>query len=185
MEPLFFATAADLGNWFASNHLTAKELIVGYYKVGTGKPSVTWPESVDEALRFGWIDGIRKGIDADSYKIRFTPRKPTSIWSAINIAKVEALIAKGLMTPEGLAAYALRNHERSKIYSYEKEATELTEEYVAIFNEVEGAWSFFQAQPPGYRKQMTHRIMDAKTEATRKSRLEKLIDACVAGKRML
>ncbi len=185
MEPLFFATAADLGNWFASNHLTAKELIVGYYKVGTGKPSVTWPESVDEALRFGWIDGIRKGIDADSYKIRFTPRKPTSIWSAINIAKVEALIAKGLMTPEGLAAYALRNHERSKIYSYEKEATELTEEYVAIFNEVEGAWPFFQAQPSGYRKQMTHRIMDAKTEATRKSRLEKLIAACVAGKRML
>jgi uncharacterized protein YdeI (YjbR/CyaY-like superfamily) len=185
MNPLFFENAAALGQWFAKNHRMEKELIVGYYKVGSGKPSVSWPDSVDEALRFGWIDGVRNSIDADSYKIRFTPRKPTSMWSVVNIAKVEALIAKGLMEPEGLAAYAICKDNKAKIYGYKKEATELPSEYQARFVANEAAWLFFKAQPPGYKQQMIHRIIDAKTKATQLSRLDKLIAASETGKRLL
>jgi uncharacterized protein YdeI (YjbR/CyaY-like superfamily) len=166
------------------NYKTANELLVGFYKVGTGKQSITWPESVDEALCFGWIDGVRRSMGEEAYNIRFTPRKPTSIWSAININKVEELKKKGLMQAEGLAAYALRKDHKSKIYSYEKEASVLRNDLEKKFRANKKAWEFFQAQSPYYKKQMVHRIMDAKQEATKLSRFEKLIEYSLNGKRM-
>src|SRR5687768_6389102 len=121
MNPVFFPDKTAFRKWLEAHHITEKELLVGFYKVGSGKPSITWPESVDEALCFGWIDGIRKSLNEDSYTIRFTPRKPGSIWSAINIKKVEALSKAGLMYPEGMAAFAKRSEQKSAIYSYEKQ----------------------------------------------------------------
>jgi len=177
MKPRFFPTPADFRNWLEKNHQTETALIVGYYKVSSGLPSMSWPESVDEALCFGWIDGVRKSIDDKSYFIRFTPRKPGSIWSAINIRKVEDLIRKGLMHPAGMASFAKRQDHKSRIYSYEKEAVELSPDYEKKFKAEKAAWTFFQLQPPGYKKQMIHRIMDARQEKTRISRLQKLIEA--------
>lgn len=184
MEPTFFKTPADFRAWLQKHYKTETELLVGFYKKDSGIPSITWPESVDQALCFGWIDGVRKNRDEQSYTIRFTPRKPTSIWSSINIAKVEKLKEEGLMMPEGLAAYELRKEHKSSIYSYEKEATPLTKEYEAIFKKNKKAWTFFDAQPPGYKKQMIHRIMDAKQEKTQLSRLEKLIAESGEGRRI-
>jgi uncharacterized protein YdeI (YjbR/CyaY-like superfamily) len=184
MEPTFFKTPADFRAWLQKHHKSETELLVGFYKKDSGIPSITWPESVDQALCFGWIDGVRKNRDEQSYTIRFTPRKPGSIWSAINIAKVEKLKAEGLMMPEGMAAYNLRKEHKSAIYSYEKEATPLTKEYVAIFKRNKKAWTFFNDQPPGYKKQMIHRIIDAKQEKTRLSRLEKLIAESGEGRRI-
>src|ERR1700749_1534550 len=120
MEPTFFAKQADFRKWLTKNHEKQKELYVGFYKVGSGKPSITWPQSVDEALCFGWIDGVRKSIDEHSYYIRFTPRKPGSIWSAINIKKIEELTQKGLMYPMGIEAFGKRKENKSKVYAYEK-----------------------------------------------------------------
>ena len=184
MRPTFFPTPADFREWLSQNHQKEKELLVGFYKVGTGKPSISWSESVDEAICFGWIDGVRKSFDRESYTIRFTPRKPTSIWSAINIKKVEELTARGLMHPAGQEAYAKRNEKKSAIYSYEKEASQLTKEYLKQFKANKRAWVYWQSCPAGYCKQMTHRVMDAKQEATRISRLGKLIDACAEGRRL-
>src|SRR6201986_4685575 len=129
MEPTFFAKQADFRKWLTKNHEKQKELYIGFYKVSSGKPSITWPQSVDEALCFGWIDGVRRSIDEDSYSIRFTPRKSTSIWSAINIKKVEELTKLGHMTLEGQKAFALRKESRSAIYSHENEAIELAAPY--------------------------------------------------------
>ena len=185
MHPTFFPTPADFRKWLSKNHQRESELLVGFYKVGSGKPSISWSESVDEAICFGWIDGVRKSFDSESYTIRFTPRKAISIWSSINIKKVEELTAKGLMHPAGLAAYAKRNEKKSSIYSYEKEASELAKEYLKQFKANKAAWAYWQACPPGYRKQMTHRITDAKQETTRISRLEKLITACAEHRRLL
>ena len=184
MEPTFFETGAAFRKWLQANHARETELLVGFWKVGSGKPSITWPQSVDEALCFGWIDGVRKSRDADSYTIRFTPRKPTSIWSTININKVAALKEAGLMQPAGLTAFELRKESRSNVYSYEKEASELDAACLRKFKAAKAAWAFFEEQPPGYRKQMIHRITDAKTEATRHSRLQKLIDASTEGRRL-
>ena len=119
MSPIFFATQADFRDWLEEYHELETELLVGFYKVGSGKPSMSWSESVDEALCFGWIDGVRRSVDAESYSIRFTPRKAKSIWSAVNIAKIEVLTAKGLMKPAGIAAFAKRDENNSKIYAYE------------------------------------------------------------------
>lgn len=185
MEPTFFATQADFRAWLKKNYLSHKELLVGFYKKDSGMPSMTWSESVDQALCFGWIDGVRKSRDEVSYTIRFTPRKPTSIWSSINIAKVEQLIMQKQMMAEGLKAFELRKEHKSSIYSYEKDAVDLASEYQAIFKKENDAWCFFNDQPPGYKKQMIHRIMDAKQEKTRLSRLEKLIDHSKEGKRLL
>ncbi len=185
MEPTFFATQADFRAWLKENHLSHKELLVGFYKKDSGIPSMTWPESVDQALCFGWIDGVRKSRDEVSYTIRFTPRKPTSIWSSINIAKVEKLTEKGFMMPEGIAAFELRKAHKSSIYSYEKEEVPLSTEYEEIFKKEKKAWAFFTKQPPGYKRQMIHRIMDAKQERTRLVRLEKLINNSKEGKRLL
>src|SRR5688572_20855102 len=125
MKPIFFETGGDFRKWLSKNHKKETELLVGFYKVGSGRPSMTWSESVDEALCFGWIDGVRKSMDDKRYTIRFTPRRPTSIWSAVNIKKMEELIRKGLVQPEGLAAHEKRNENRSKIYTHEKAPVKL------------------------------------------------------------
>ena len=177
MSATFFETLEKFREWLEKNHKKEKELLVGFYKVGTKKPSMTWSQSVDQALCFGWIDGVRKSIDEESYSIRFTPRKPTSIWSAININKVEQLTKSGLMKPEGLKAFELRKEEKSRIYSHEKEAVELDPVFEKQFRANTKAWEFFENQAPSYKKVITHWIMSAKQEKTRLSRLEKTISA--------
>ena len=184
MNPKFFKTPDAFRKWLAANHNKARELWVGFYKKDTGKPSITWPESVDEALCFGWIDGIRKKFDGESYMIRFTPRKPESIWSAVNIRNVERLSKEKRMMPAGLKAYGLRKEFRSGIYSYEQRPAELVEPYASQFKKNKAAWKFFQAQPPGYRKMMTWFIVSAKTEVTRMKRLDRLIEASAKGQRL-
>ena len=179
--PTFFATQSDFRKWLQKNHDRETELLVGFYKVGSGKPSITWPESVDEALCFGWIDGVRKNINKDSYQIRFTHRKSTSIWSAINIKKIEELTKQGLMHPAGLASFEKRTESRSEIYSYEKEAAELTPNFKTLFKANKKAWDYFQALAPSYKKVSTHWVMSAKQEATRLKRLNQLISDSAAG----
>ncbi len=185
MSHTYFATQYDFRKWLAKNHQTASELLVGFYKVGSGKPSMTWPESVDQALCFGWIDGIWRRIDDESYSIRFTPRKKTSIWSAINIKKIEELTKLGQMQPIGLAAYQNRTENKSKIYAYESDAKELSAEFEEQFRSNKKAWAFFSTQAPSYRKTIIHRIMTAKQEKTRLSRLIEAIAASERGKRLI
>ncbi|HTD29048.1 MAG TPA: YdeI/OmpD-associated family protein [Xanthomonadaceae bacterium] len=176
--PTFFETAVQFGAWLALHGASESALIVGFHKRGSGLPSMTWPESVDEALCFGWIDGVRKRIDEQSYQIRFTPRKPSSTWSSINIERVRVLQDAGRMQETGLKAFALRREAKSRIYSYEQEATAVLERDVeALFKRNKKAWTFFEAQPPGYRHQMIWRIISAKRPATREARLAKLIEA--------
>ncbi|AEI46297.1 YdeI/OmpD-associated family protein [Paenibacillus mucilaginosus] len=185
MNPVFFASPAELRAWLESHHADASELWVGYYKKGTGRPSLTWPESVDEALCFGWIDGVRKRIDDQSYTIRFTPRRPGSIWSSVNIARVEELTGQGRMRPAGLKAFDGRSEEKSSVYAYEqKESAVLTAEYEAMFRARPGAWAYFQAQPPGYRKTAVWWVLSAKKEETRLRRLMQLIEDSAACCRM-
>lgn len=184
MEPTFFETPADFRTWLQHNHEQKTELLVGFYKTGSGKASITWPQSVDEALCFGWIDGVRRSINEVSYSIRFTPRKAKSIWSAVNIKKIEELTAKGLMQPAGLAAYAKREESRSRVYSFENEEQVLKPEYEEQFKTNAKAWAFFKAQAPWYKKVSLHRVMTAKQEKTRLSRLEGLIKACEVGVRI-
>ncbi|PTT70553.1 MULTISPECIES: YdeI/OmpD-associated family protein [unclassified Chryseobacterium] len=185
MTATFFPTPEDFRNWIEKNHTTEKELLVGFWKVGTKKPSMTWSESVDQALCFGWIDGVRKSIDDESYSIRFTPRKPTSIWSAVNIRKVEELTKTGLMTEAGRKAFELRKEEKSAIYSHEKEPATLDPEFEKQFKANKKAWEFFSNQAPSYKKVMLHWIMSAKQEKTRLSRLEKTIRESELEKRVL
>lgn len=145
---------------------------------------MTWSESVDQALCFGWIDGVRKRIDDDAYTIRFTPRRPGSIWSAINIAKVAELKKRGLMRPAGIAAFEKRSEAKSAVYAYEKETEVLAAGYEKVFRKQKDAWKFFTEQPPGYRKLMIHHVMSARQEKTRMSRLQKLILASESRKRL-
>lgn len=184
--PTFFATPQAFRQWLQRHAADARELIVGFYKVGSGRSSMTWSESVDEALCFGWIDGIRRRVDEHSYCIRFTPRKPTSIWSAVNIAKVEQLQAAGRMTPAGLAAFALRAAHKSAIYSHEQaSAAELPAPLLRVFQRHKAAWRFFQeSTPSSYRKSMLHWVTSAKRDATREARLAELVAACAAGERV-
>ena len=184
LTPKFFKDQHAFRAWLEKNHAKEKELVVGYYKVATGKPSMNWSESVDQALCFGWIDGIRKSLDDESYTIRFTPRKPTSNWSAINIRKVEALTAQGLMMPAGIAAYAKRKEEKSGIYGYENRPKELPDECVKVFRKNKSAWDFFTALAPSYQRAVAHWVVSAKKEETKWARLEKLIAASGKGKRI-
>lgn len=184
LTPKFFKDQHAFRAWLEKNHAKEKELVVGYYKVATGKPSMNWSESVDQALCFGWIDGIRKSLDDESYTIRFTPRKPTSNWSAINIRKVEALTAQGLMTPAGIAAYAKRKEEKSGIYGYENRPKELPDECVKVFRKNKSAWDFFTSLAPSYQRAVAHWVVSAKKEETKWARLEKLIAASGKGKRI-
>lgn len=175
MTVTFFETQDDFRKWLEKNHKTETELLVGFYKVGSKKPSMTWSQSVDQSLCFGWIDGVRKSIDTISYSIRFTPRKSTSIWSAVNIKKVEELNKAGLMRPEGQKAFSLRTESKSKIYAYEKDDVNLDTNYEKQFKKNKFAWEFFMEQAPSYRKLIIHWIMSAKQEKTRQSRLDKTI----------
>jgi len=184
IKPLFFPTQKDLRKWFEKNHKKEKELFVGYYKVSSGKPSVTWSQSVDEALCFGWIDGIRRSVDDESYCIRFTPRNPKSNWSAINIKKVEELSTLGLMRPEGLKAFGFRKEEKSKIYAYEKPEVIFSKSFEKSFKANKKAWSFYQTTSPTYRKVTTRWVMSAKQEETRLKRLDELIRDCTLGKKI-
>jgi uncharacterized protein YdeI (YjbR/CyaY-like superfamily) len=181
MKPIFFAKQSDFRKWLQKNHKKETELLVGFYKVGSGKPSMTWSQSVDEALCFGWIDGVRKSIDKDSYQIRFTQRKSTSIWSAVNIKKVEELTKAGLMQPAGLASFEKRTESKSRIYSFEKDEVALPLEFTKQFKANKKAWDYFQSLAPGYRKVSTHWVMSAKQEATRIKRLHQLIADSAAG----
>jgi len=185
MEPTFFSDQADFRQWLDKNHATATALLVGFYKVGSGKASMTWPQSVDQALCYGWIDGVRKSIDTEAYTIRFTPRKANSIWSAVNISKMEALQKQGLVQPAGLAAFAKRQESKSRVYAFEQsETATLLPEMEAVFKRNTVAWDFFNAQPAGYKKVMLHWITTAKQEKTRLSRLETTIKASEEGKRL-
>lgn len=175
MTPIFFPTQNEFRKWLELNHLSETELLVGFYKVNSGKPSMNWSQSVDEALCFGWIDGVRRSIDADSYSIRFTPRKPASIWSAVNISKVAVLTEKRLMQPAGIIAFKNRQETKSKIYAYETEPKILSINLENKFKANKTAWNFFTNQAPSYQKTMIHWIMTAKQEATRIVRLEKTI----------
>ena len=179
MKPKFFADQLKFRSWLKKNHEKREELWVGFYKVNSGLPSLTWPESVDQALCFGWIDGLRKSIDDKSYMIRFTPRKPTSTWSAVNIKKVAKLKKDGLMRPAGLKAYQRRDEKNSGIYSFEqKKAAQLSKEYEAEFKKEKKAWAYYRDAAPSYRKQTTWWVMSAKKEETRRRRLGILIDHC-------
>lgn len=183
--PRFFATPAAFRAWLDAHHDQHTELIVGFYRKGSGKPSITWPESVDEALCYGWIDGIRRSLDEHSYTIRFTPRKATSIWSNVNIAKVEALIAAGRMMPAGLAAWNRRDPVRSGIYAFERQQpAEFDAEMLRRFKANRAAWKYFDAQPPGYRRLVTHYVISAKRPETRAKRLAAVIACSARGERL-
>ncbi|MGH7474911.1 MAG: YdeI/OmpD-associated family protein [Longimicrobiales bacterium] len=184
MKPTFFATPAAFRRWLMRHHDSAQELWVGFYKKGSGKPSITWPEAVDQALCFGWIDGVRKSLGEDSYVTRFTPRRPGSLWSAVNTNRAQALIVAGLMHEAGLKAFASRAEKRSKQYSFEREHVALSEEQEAQFRARPRAWTFFQAQPPGYRKTAMWWVIGAKRDATRQKRLATLIADSEAGRRI-
>jgi uncharacterized protein YdeI (YjbR/CyaY-like superfamily) len=179
--PTFFDTPADFRAWLASHHTSASELWVGFRKVATGLPSITWPESVDQALCFGWIDGLRKTVDAGGYMIRFTPRRAGSTWSAVNIAKVAALTAAGLMQPAGLRAFEARIEEKSGIYSYETRPETLPEPYAAILGKNRAASKDFGQRSPSYRRAAIGWVLSAKTEETRLRRLAVLIGCSAKG----
>ncbi|HEX6179443.1 MAG TPA: YdeI/OmpD-associated family protein, partial [Thermoanaerobaculia bacterium] len=165
MKPQFFKTAADFRKWLEKNHKTAQELWIGYYKKATGRPSITHAEAVDEALCFGWIDGIRKGIDEESYTNRFTPRKAGSNWSRINIARVAELTRDGRMRKAGLDAFEARDKERPSSYSFEqRDDPHFTPEMEKKFRANKPAWKFWEAQPPGYRRLMTFYVVSAKKD---------------------
>jgi uncharacterized protein YdeI (YjbR/CyaY-like superfamily) len=183
MKPKFFATPAQFRAWLGKHHATQKELLVGFYKRATGKPSITWPESVDEALCFGWIDGIRRSLGDEAYTIRFTPRKPTSIWSAVNVARVAELTQLGQMMPAGLRAFAARTPERTGVYSFERNAAaKLAPHEEKKLRANTKAAAFFDAQPPWYRRAAVHWVISAKRDETRERRLTQLIADSAAGR---
>ena len=181
MQPTFFSTPVDFRRWLEEHHADASELLVGFHKRASGEASLTWPESVDEALCFGWIDGVRRRIDDTSYSIRFTPRKPGSVWSAVNIAKVDRLEQEGRMTAAGWDAFARRRENRSGIYAYEQRPQELPPEYRALLDQDARAAADFDGRPAWYRKTAIWKVVSAKQEATRLRRLAQLVDCHARG----
>ena len=184
MKIRYFKSSNDFRRWLERNHAAAPELWVGYYKKSSGQPSLTWPESVDEALCFGWIDGIRKRVDDLRYTIRFTPRRRQSIWSAVNIKRARELSDQGLMMPPGTAAFDARKEYKSGVYSYEQRAANLDGPYEKRLKQNKAAWDFFYAQPPSYRKAIGWWIVSAKQEVTRLKRLQKLVEISANRKRL-
>lgn len=184
MKPIFFKNQSELRKWLKKNHLSEQELILGLYKKGTGKENVTWSQAVDEALCFGWIDGISRRIDEERWQIRLTPRKPNSIWSNVNINKIKLLTDNRLMYPKGIEAFSKRKEENSGIYAFETEEKQLSIEFTAQFKANIKAWDFFHSQPPGYKKTALHYVMTAKQEATRQKRINDLIADSEAGLRL-
>jgi uncharacterized protein YdeI (YjbR/CyaY-like superfamily) len=183
-EIIFFASPLEFRGWLDKNHHKNQELWVGYYKKATGKPSMSWPESVDQALCYGWIDGIRKSIDEYSYTIRFTPRNPKSIWSAINLKRVSELTNLGLMQPSGIDVFNKRDEKKAQLYSFERDNVSLEAHFEKKFKENEKAWNFFQSQVLSYKKPAIWWINSAKQEATRLKRLEILIKDSEAGQKI-
>ncbi|HYK21873.1 MAG TPA: YdeI/OmpD-associated family protein [Pyrinomonadaceae bacterium] len=181
MKPKFFSTPAQFREWLDKNHDSATELLVGFHKKSSGKNSITYAEALDEALCFGWIDGVRRNLNETSYTIRFTPRKPRSIWSLVNVRHVERLKKEGRMHPAGLEAYERRDPQRTGIYSFEKEPVSLAPTYEKTFRQNKKAWKFFEAQAPYYKKLATHWLMSAKKEETRLRRLQHLIERAEKG----
>jgi uncharacterized protein YdeI (YjbR/CyaY-like superfamily) len=184
MKPLFFASDGEFRSWLTAHHESAVELWVGFHKRATGRPTLTWTESVRQALCFGWIDGVRKRIDQDTYTIRFSPRKPQSIWSAVNVRHVEELIASGQMRPAGMRAYEARRENKSGIYSYEQRSVDLPPVYAKLLKKHAAARQFFESQPPSYRRMVMWWIVSAKREETRLKRLSILIDHAARGERL-
>lgn len=180
----FFETPADFRRWLDKNHGNAVELWLGFYKKNSGRPSITYHEALDEALCYGWIDGIRKAVDDISYTIRFTPRKPGSIWSLVNIRRVGELQSLGRMMPPGIAAFEARDKEKSKRYSYENHLRKLDGVYEKKFRAHQKAWEFYQSQAPWYRRTSSWWVLSAKQEETRARRLEKLIEYSEKGERI-
>jgi uncharacterized protein YdeI (YjbR/CyaY-like superfamily) len=180
----FFATPADLRDWFDANHESADELWLGYYRKATGRPSVDWPQAVDEALCVGWIDGVRRSVDDISHVQRFTPRRKGSTWSAINVAKVTGLTREGRMRPAGLAAFEARTAANTAIYSYERAAAAFAPDEEARLRDDSAAWADWEARPPSYRRAVTHWVTSAKGAATRERRLDALILDSAAGRKV-
>ncbi|MGH2676515.1 MAG: YdeI/OmpD-associated family protein [Actinomycetota bacterium] len=184
MKPRFFTNPAQFRAWLERNHQRATELWVGFHKKGSGKPSITWPEAVDQALCFGWIDGVRRSIDETSYTNRFTPRKPRSTWSAINVKRAKELVELGLMQPAGLNALKARQENRTGIYPYEQRPQNLPPGYERKVKANRRAWEFWHAQPLGYRKAATWWVISAKREETRERRLDSLIETSARAERI-
>jgi uncharacterized protein YdeI (YjbR/CyaY-like superfamily) len=182
--PKFFRDPAKLREWLRRYHASRSELWVGLYKKGSAKPSITWPQLVDQLLCFGWIDGVRKSVGEDSYTIRVTPRKSGSIWSAVNLKRAAELIDAGLMEPAGRAAYAARDEAKTNRYSFERDKVALEPAYEAELRQNPKAWSFFSSQPPSYRKTITWWVMSAKREETQRRRLDVLIRDSAHGRRV-
>ena len=184
MKPTFFKSPEEFRKWLEKNHASAEELLLGFHKKGSGKKSITYAEALDEALCFGWIDGVRRSFDETSYTIRFTPRKPRSIWSLVNVRHVERLQKEGRMQPAGVAAFERREAKRTGIYAFENAPRELATEYEKEFRRHKGAWEFFQTYPPYLKKQVSYWVMSAKKEETRSSRLRRLIESSEKGERI-
>jgi uncharacterized protein YdeI (YjbR/CyaY-like superfamily) len=181
LNVVYFETSAHFRAWLEANHATADELLVGFYKKGSGRPSITWPESVDQALCYGWIDGVRRRVDDESYTIRFTPRRRGSNWSLVNVRRVMELSEQGLMKPAGLAAFEARDPAKEDEYSYENRPQGLDSPYEAQFRANAAAWAYWEAQPPHYRRGSAHWVMSAKREETRQKRLTTLIEDSASG----
>lgn len=181
-EPIFFSSPHDWREWLAEHHDSHTEVLVGMFKKASGRATMTWSQAVDEALCFGWIDGVRRGIDEHAHSIRFTPRKPRSTWSAVNIAKAEALIAEGRMQAAGLRAFAARTEERSRIYAFEQGEVELPADALKRLKANAEAWSFWESRPAGYRRIAAWWVISAKRAETRERRLATLIEDCAAGR---
>jgi uncharacterized protein YdeI (YjbR/CyaY-like superfamily) len=184
MKPVHFADAAEFHAWLEAHHASAPELLIAFYNKASGRGGLTYPAALDEALCFGWIDGLRKRLDTDRYTIRFTPRKPGSIWSNVNVRHVERLIATKRMQPAGHAAYAARDAKKTGIYSFEKPPGKFPATVEKAFRAKKRAWAFWSAQPPGYQRTLVHWVTSAKQEPTQQRRLAMLIAECTAGRRI-
>lgn len=183
MKPTFFESPAGFRSWLSKHHSSARELLVGLHKKKTGR-GITYREALDEALAIGWIDGVRQGIDSETYSIRFTPRQPGSIWSAVNTKRVQELISQGLMKPAGLRVFRNRDQRKTRQYSYERDHAKLDPALESALRADPKASAFFDAQPPGYRKVATFWVMNAKKEETRVRRLAHLIERSASGSRI-
>ncbi len=181
-QPRFFATPDEWREWLKQHHQKETALWVGFHKKASGQPSIDWPQSVDEALCYGWIDGLRRGIDEHTYKIRFTPRRADSTWSAVNLKRFEELRRENRVQPAGLAIWESRQPEKAELYSYERQEAQLSDEHLAEFRKTPEAWRFFEQQPPGYRKTASWWVISAKKEETRQRRLQTLIEDSQAGR---
>lgn len=182
---MFFDTPESFRRWLIKYSSTSSELIVGFWKSGSSHPTMSWSESVDEALCFGWIDGVRRRLDDESYTIRFTPRKASSNWSKLNVAKYKKLLAAGRVKEAGKDAYKLRKESKSKVYSYEQEeAPLLSRAEMTRFKKSKSAWQYFEDCPPSYRKKLLHWITSAKKPETRETRFQKFMEACLKQERL-